>query len=661
MSVPFRVLVRLLFCALLLLAAAGMSSAQGWLPISPDDLAMKDNPADPGADAMILYRENVVDSRRANYGGDSDEEYVRIKIFTQQGTQEGHVEIPFQKEYLEVKDVDGRTIKPDGTIVKFTGQVLETTEAKYAGTKILVKSLTLPDVTPGCIVEYRYRLQGQPGWVHSEAWTISSSMFTREAHFRFWPDSSPNSPAAFYRTLRLPKDAVIQHEANGSLTMTMTNIPAVVEEPLMPPRASLETRVDFYYQGPDAHQEAPLAYWTRIGKQRSGEVDHFIDKKSALSSELAKIVAPTDSPETKLRKIYTRTLQIRNLSMEDFKTEKERKTESLKENANVEDVLNRGAAYSRQINFLLVGLARSAGFEAAEVYVAPRNENTFEPEREDASELRADVVWVRAGGKEYYLDPASRYYPFGLLPWYETNAAGLRVTDHGSDLLVTPAPSSSDAMLVRHADLTLSDDGSISGVLQIEFGGQRGAVLREGKRKEDETGRIKDIEDEVKEWMPVGSTFEISKLENWDDIDMPVRASGSVKIPSLASTAVQHMLIPREIFQPLQMSYFVTEKRVNPVYFSYPYEEADDISIHAPAGYVFQAVPKDQKIDLGAASYEISTGQQGSTAEVRRHLALKGEMFTKEQYPRLRAFFGTVKVNDAIQMVLQNGQSAKAN
>src|SRR5271169_6751916 len=101
-----------------------VSRADDWLPISPEDLALKDNPKQPGADAMILYRQVVVDASKATISGDSQEEYVRIKVFTQEGTREGHVEIGFQKQYASVTYVAGRTIRPDGTIVKFDGQVL---------------------------------------------------------------------------------------------------------------------------------------------------------------------------------------------------------------------------------------------------------------------------------------------------------------------------------------------------------------------------------------------------------------------------------------------------------------------------------------------------------------------------------------------------------
>src|SRR5580704_10204059 len=66
-----------------------------WLPVPAEDLALKDNPANHGAHAMILYRESTMDEKNVTVDGASVREYVRIKIFTQEGTKQGDVEIPF--------------------------------------------------------------------------------------------------------------------------------------------------------------------------------------------------------------------------------------------------------------------------------------------------------------------------------------------------------------------------------------------------------------------------------------------------------------------------------------------------------------------------------------------------------------------------------------
>jgi Domain of Unknown Function with PDB structure (DUF3857) len=652
-------------CILLLFSVRSSPATEGWLPITPEALALKDNPKQPGADAMILYRESVIDTRKANTSGDTVEDYIRIKIFTQEGTKQAHVEIPFGKGWEDVNYVVGRTIRPDGSIVKFDGQVLETTAVKGGGVKWFVKTFTLPDVQPGCIIEYKDSRQARPGYVHNEEWTIARDVFTREAHFTYMPYEGYGglglSPR--YRISLLPAGDVPKQQIDGSYTMTVNDIPGIEEEDLMPPERTIEPRVQFYYEEPDAPSQDDPAnkFWDHWAKKWSGELDHFIDKKNALDQELSKIVSPADPPETKLRKIYVRVQQIRNLNMEDVRSAKELKDENLKQASNVEDVLSRGAGYDRQINYLLVGLARAAGFEATEVYIAPRNSGLFVPDRKDVNELSDDLVWVRAGSKEYYLDPAAHFFPFGILPWYETEAAGLRIDDKHATPVTTPEPASTDATIVRNADLILSSDGSIAGTLQVDFTGQRAALLREENRKDDENGRTKELEDRIRGWLPVGSTFQATKLSSWDDVDRPVHVEGTIRVPSYASGAMQRMLMPLDLFQTEEMSSFASQKRVNPIYFPFPYEEIDDVKLHAPAGFKAESVPPEKKADLGAASYSISVVAQDSLVEVKRQMAMKGVLFSKDAYPALRAYFGMVRTNDSAQMVLQNAQSAKNN
>ena len=83
-------------------------------------------------------------------------------------------------------------------------------------------------------------------------------------------------------------------------------------------------------------------------------------------------------------------------------------------------MLKRGYGRPWHINWLFVALARAAGFDATAVRVASRSNGFFKRKLFDASQLNADLVLVRHGGKEYYLDPANRYCPFRLLSWDQT-------------------------------------------------------------------------------------------------------------------------------------------------------------------------------------------------------------------------------------------------
>ncbi len=525
---------------------------------------------------MILYRENKVDATKASVTGDTVQEYIRIKIFTQAGTKYGHVEVPFENGAEGVSFVIGRTIKPDGSIVKFEGQVLETTVEKGPDYKVSVKTITLPDVQPGCIIEYKYEIEGKAGYVHDRGWTVSREIYTREAQFIYIPNDNLRASGGLtprYRPHRVPADAAMKEQVDGSYTMVIHDVPGVEEETLMPPANSIEARVEFFYDGGSKallrEQTLPKNSGTIMGKNGMASSSTSSTRKMCSMRKFAKSSSLMILRKSKLRKIYARVLQIRNLGMEDYKTLKETKDEDLKPATNVEEVLTRGYGNGRQINFLFVGLARAAGFDATEEYVLPRSVDiSFAPDLKEENALQADVVWVKAGTQEYYLDPGARYYPFGLLPWYETEVAGIRVSKNGGEIVTTSKDDSDNAILVRNADLNVAQDGSVAGTLQVDFEKQYGASLREGKRKEDEAGRTKDIEDEVKEWLPNGSTFEITKIADWDDVEKPVHVEGSLKIPSLSGGPLQRILMPRDVFQGAQAGWFTTTKRVKPCLFS---------------------------------------------------------------------------------------------
>jgi hypothetical protein len=648
--------VFLLLCAIAM-APRPSSAGDDWLPIPPADLALKDNPASPGAHAMILYRSSDMDSKES-----SVREYVRIKIFTQEGANEADVEIPFNRQRVNIMDIRGRTIHPDGSIVNFEGKPFEKTIVKASGFKYLAKTFTLPDAHPGSIIEYRYREQSDPMYYVNESWTITGHLYTRDAHFTIRPDTSAYAAHLLYRQYGLPVGAVPVRQSNGTYTMDIHDLPGLETEEYMPPERMLQAHVDFYYANPsDPQNETPDKFWNRKGKAWSDDVDHFINKKSALEADLSHTVSPDDAPEVKLRKIYARVQKIRNLSMEDAKSEKEQKQEQLKPTNNVEDVLKHNYATGRELNYTFVGLARTAGFASAEVFVAARHVMFFLPEMQDTSQVRADIVWVHAGTQDYYLDPAASTFPFGILPWYETNTRGVRCTKAGGEIVTVPPSPPTQATEIRTAELEIDPDGQATGKLIVDYTGHLAASRREQSREEDEAGRRKTIGEEIQGWLPAGSTYEVTAITNWENKEVPLHVEGTAKIPNLGTAAGRRMLVPASPFQARQTAAFHAEKRLYAVYFNCPYEEIDDVKLKVPAEYKIESVPPARQAKPGVVSYEISAAKQGNVVEVKRLLVLDGLAFPVTSYPALRNFFNTVKTDDDAQIVLQNAESAKNN
>lgn len=626
-----------------------------WLPIAPEDLALKDNPASPGADAMILYRQSEIIT-----GESAVDDYVRIKIFTQEGLKYGDVQINYQKGLAELQNLRARTIRSNGEVINWDGKAFDITVMKYRDYEMAAKKFTLPGLEPGCIIEYRYREHFEARYLNL-SWIVQEKLYTRLGRFAIKPPSRSPFPL-FYRHFNLPASAVPQRQSDGSYTLEIHDMPGIAEESFMPPETALRARVEFFYRNAtDPANETTEQFWTRMGKVWSGYLDQFLNNPKLLASEVAHTTNPEDAPEVKLRKLCGRAQAVRNLNSERARTKKEQETENLKTNNNVEDLIKHGYGTSRDINFLLVGLARSAGFQAAIVYVAPRNRYYFAPELQDAKQLAADIVWVQVGATEYYLDPSARFYPFGILPWYETQASGVRVIKNGVEFVTTPLPPSSDAILARNASLEIDEEGTVSGTLQVEFKGQRGALWREDERNEDEEGRRTKLENAIKGWLVTGTTFELTKISNWDNVDEPLGVEGTVKATGLASVAGRRLLMPATIFQSTYTKGFISAKRVNMIYFHFPFEEIDDVKMRAPSGYKIETAPDTRQVGGGPVFYQISGTTQADQVEVKRQLVVKGVSFPVESYSGLRTFFNTAKSDDDTQVVFQTSETAKNN
>src|SRR5882724_11369552 len=113
--------------------------AADWPPISKDELAMADDPANHGAAAILLYREVHSDDTKS-----IQSEYRRIKILTDAGKKYADIEIPYVEKAFQIQDIQARTIRPDGSAVAFQGQIFDRTVAKARKINIQVKAFTLP-------------------------------------------------------------------------------------------------------------------------------------------------------------------------------------------------------------------------------------------------------------------------------------------------------------------------------------------------------------------------------------------------------------------------------------------------------------------------------------------------------------------------------------
>lgn len=649
---PFLLAIFLALAATRL--CAPVSAGDEWLAIAPEELKMTSVPEAPGAPAIYLYRQVDRDDQQAH-----EYNYLRVKILTEEGRKQADVEIPFFKGEANIHNIKARTIRPDGSIQNFDGRVYEKTIVKAKGVKYLAKTFTLPDVQVGSIIEYHYMRDWDQGIYFKEAhWILAEDLYTRSAKFSLKPISQ--FVLRWSWPLGLPPGTNPPKDEHGSIHMETKNIPAFQIEDYMPPENELKMRVDFIYSEGNDEKE-PEKFWKKEGKAQNDKVENFVGKRKAMEQAVAQIVGAGDSPEVKLQKIYARAQQMRNMSFEAQKSEQERKREKLKEISSVEDVWKNGYGDGRQVTWLFLGLARAAGFEAYPILVSRRDQYFFKPNLMDTGQLNDNVVLVKVNGKDQYYDPGTAFTPFGLLPWAETGVTGLRLDKEGGSWVTTSLPAGSDSMIERKANLKLTDTGSLEGKLVVTYSGLEALGKRLEERNEDDTNRKSYLEEQVKECIPVGIEVELTNKPDWNSSSQPLVAEFDLKVPGWVSGAGRRALMPVGLFGGQEKRVFEHANRTYPIYFPYPSEKTDDVTIDLPLGWQVNNIPSIKDVDAKAAVYKIKIEDNKGTLHLARRVNLNLLMVDSKLYPTLRAFFQAVKTGDEQQIVLQPQAASTAN
>lgn len=650
---------RLSVVALVFIYFAPLGAGQAFQPPSVDELRMTSEPQAPGAPAIILYRQ--VD-RDDNGRTSHEDHYVRIKILTEEGRRYGDIEIPFYKGSDDIVNIRARTVRPDGSIADFDGKVFEKSIAKAKGFKYLAKTFTLPDVQVGSIIEYSYTDNLREYFLYDTHWILSNELFTRDARFSLKPYVSSyetwnirwswqSLPPGTEQPKQGP-DRIVRLEAH--------NIPPFPTEDYMPPPEELKSRVDFTYSR-EAVDPDETKFWKHVGKQLNDQLEAFIDKRKAMEQAVGQIVSPSDAPEVKLQRIYARVQQLRNTSYEVQKTEQEQRRTKEKQANNVEDIWKRGYGNGVELTWLYLALVRAAGFEAYGVWASDRLHYFFNPKLEDPSKLNANVVLVKLNGKDVYCDPGAAFVPFGLLTWPETGVRGLRLDKDGGEWVRTTLPESSASQIVRTARLKVSDTGDLEGKLTVTFTGLEALRRRVEERNDDEADRKKSLEDEAKDYVPAACEAELVNTPEWNSSSSSLVAEFHLKIPGWVAGAGHRALFPVGLFSSTEKHLFDHANRTHPVYFEFPSQKIDDVTVELPSGWQIASLPIAQDQNARVITYTLNIENDKGVLHVKRKLVVDVLLLETKYYSALRNFFQVVRTGDEEQIVLQPGVAAADN
>ena len=165
------------------------------------------------------------------------------------------------------------------------------------------------------------------------------------------------------------------------------------------------------------------------------------------------------------------------------------------------------------------------------------------------------------------------------------------------------------------------------------------------------------MEEECKTWLMSGAKVTLTGADGWESAETPLKVEFKVEIPGYAVSTGRRLLLPAAVFQSGRKNSFQHAERKYPIYFSYPWQELDDLTVELPADCRIENLPETRSTELTFGNYEIKRESQAGKLRIRRQFELQGILYPKEYYGAIREFFNLVRTGDEEQVVLQSGEA----
>lgn len=678
-----------------------------------EELSMTSDPQAPGAPAVYLYRE-VVSQDPTHH----TTVYARIKILTPAGLKAATVHIRYHRNYVfyasgdnsshfasgsatsfsapdatrqgedapwnaenydvrtEIAAIQGRTIHPDGTIVPLTGKDSTILQVKKVPHQPEELYFTLPDVTVGSIIEYRYQIRYDrfglaPDWQVQEPYPVEKEHFSFTPAEPFMPDRNQDNGAAATSNAAvldihsqamtdvrysqaLPTGKAVRAEASGSYTLDMTNVPPFPSEAYGPPAQGLAYGVRFFYApGPDPKDfwKKEMGYWMR-------SLDKYAEPSQALKNAAEEAYLPSDPPLVRAKKLYDLVQKIDNT---DFLPNGSCPNGSASfPFTKADKVLLDKKGTSNQIAYLYYGLAKIAGLNPTPERVASRSVHLFEFDTMAADQLDSVLISMNIGGKDITVDPGTKFAPFGTLHWAHTGTSGLALVDNKVVTVTTPLQKVTDNTTLHVGTIAVAANGDISGVLKVAFLGQKAIELRQLSVISGPDAVKEAIDKMIAAEVPAGVQATVDHVAYLDDTSKQLLAVIPVT-GTLAGQSSGKIALPRFFFESREANPFPAESdRTLPIDMRYPAQDEDQITYQLPAGFTLESKPQDAILRFSQdAGYEARTRVNSNSVTNARILARGFTFLAPKDYAQVRDFYQKVVATDQQQLVLGPSQANK--
>lgn len=614
-------------------AVAPFEIRPGPTAISAEEAALAGS---AGEHAVYLLRESTRTDRTPTEC--VVEHHARIKVLTNEGRKLANLELPGVEGRTGLIDFWGRVLLPDGSVQELPAERLikqSVVRSRTGGTVVLKGAL--PGVVPGAILDYGWKLRT----VLSAYQRVDLQGRHRVLDYRLrWKSLGGTSRLRISRAEG--RDIRTERDAEG-IRVFARNLPAVIEEPFMPPLGEVRTAAHLYYvEGDDVRED----YWGHVAQFSDISVRRF-NRRGSLDGTIASLgLAPDDPLETRLRKAYAWVEA--NLRRTDLFSaeEHERSTpDDPEDEPNAAKILAAREGTAEDLANLFLGLARELGADARLIYVTDRTEQYFDAGLRTLDPFMGILVAVRdpdvAPDAWTIVDPGSGL-SYAEVPWYFAGQAAPLLTGKKSAVVTVPASTALRNVTTTAATLRFAKGStSVTASWSIAAKGQSGLDERRylrGLSPAERPTRLAELCGKDAGWEVVsagspGLDAAVGSLE----LRCEVEDEGGPMAPDVS----RYHVVPTGPWLSSAPD-FSDASRVHPVVFPFPRSERVTIEVGSPAGFVPGEPPPAVTLSGRFGDYARVVTRTDRGFSVSRSLVLKSLVVPVADYAELREFLSRV-------------------
>ena len=624
-----------------------------WLPVAGADLTLHDSAIEPGVDAEILFTKTWVEDSYSSYLNSSRDHYVRLKVYTAGGAQKySKIDIDYPLREALVTDVRARVVKPDGSTVEADRKkIVDATVVKLHRAGIKRRSIPLPGVTSGCVIEYRYHedLFDDNAWV--QAYDFQFKMPARRVEYYLKPLEVPEvfpREMTFHTTAR-----TADTRRDGYYQVVAVDQRPYVEEPDSPPEYQIRGWMLHYYTTEEL--KTPEAFWRDYARKEGRRADAVTRPNKNVKDLAASICAGAAGDEAK---VHALSDWIRlNFRILGSTSRDSLRAAGIDANSDARQALKQRAGSAEDAEMAFISLARAAGPQARLLRVPERSELFFDPNMMDGAFVRSFDAGIRLDGRWRGFDVAARYLPWDMLLWSEEMQPAVFCDPDSGGFITLDVAAPERSTITGSGAFALAEDGTLDGTVHSTFAGHANEEYR--RLFEDVAGtRVDSVFVDALGWntpaIRISNVTLGRATREWD----PLGIDYHVVIPEHAAVTGKRMVLQPSAMYAHQPARFTAGTRRAAVCFHHAWVELDTLRIRLPQGWRVEAMDSPIPVRAeGVADYRASILKSDDGRElIFVRLLVVGKdgsiFFPVGSYPDVKKLFDLIHDRDQATVTL---------